>query len=165
MKTPILLLSLRCKRDILVARQRARQVAALLGLEARDQTLLAAAVFEMASHAAAQFRRAEIRFALDGDSFQISTAPERRATKPMKDAAAGHDSVVRIAKKLTGPSSDVAREDLAWIVEELGNLTPSNLFHEIKQQNQELLRSLHELQQCQEELAGLQGQRRSHRAA
>ena len=81
------------------------------------------------------------------------------------NVAAGHDSVVRIAKKLTGNSSDVAREDLAWIVEELANLTPSNLFHEIKQQNQELLRSLHELQQCQEELARLRGPRPAQKAA
>ena len=47
MGTSLLTLILRSKRDILLARQRARQVAGLLGYKPRDQAVIAAAVFEI----------------------------------------------------------------------------------------------------------------------
>ena len=49
MTVPILTLSLRRKRDVVLARQRGRQVAAMLGYSAHEQTVIATAVFELAA--------------------------------------------------------------------------------------------------------------------
>jgi signal transduction histidine kinase/CheY-like chemotaxis protein len=49
--SPILRLEVRVEHDVVLARQRARQIAGLLGLEAQDQTRVATAVSEIARNA------------------------------------------------------------------------------------------------------------------
>jgi signal transduction histidine kinase/CheY-like chemotaxis protein len=51
MSSPILRLEVRVEHDVVLARQRARQIAGLLGLEAQDQTRVATAVSEIARNA------------------------------------------------------------------------------------------------------------------
>jgi signal transduction histidine kinase/CheY-like chemotaxis protein len=51
MSSPILRLEIRVEHDVVLARQRARQIAGLLGLEAQDQTRVATAVSEIARNA------------------------------------------------------------------------------------------------------------------
>jgi hypothetical protein len=160
MQTSLCVLPLRRRRDVLLARQRARQVASLLGIDAREQTLLAAAVFEMGNHAVHQFGKAEIRFLLDGDHLQISTAAVG-STAMWRTLWAEQDSLVCIRRELPPASLSVDREDLPWLLEELAKVTPAKLFDEVQQQNQELLRTLHELQACHDELARLHHRQRS----
>ena len=51
MSLPILSLTIRYEQDTVAARQRARQIARLLGFEAHDQTRVATAVSEIARNA------------------------------------------------------------------------------------------------------------------
>jgi hypothetical protein len=146
MNQSILTLPLRRKRDTLLARQRARQIARLLGFDAREQTTIATAVFEMAR---AAFGDA-LHFQVDRARLRISLARVGVGTqveKPLPDEAA------------------VAAEDLVWVAQELARCTPPNLFEEFRQQNLETLRLLQEVQALQEELRQLRpGTERSHAA-
>ena len=51
MNRPLLTLEVRLEHDVVLARQRARQVAGLLGFDAQDQTRVATAVSEIARNA------------------------------------------------------------------------------------------------------------------
>ena len=51
MTAPILTTELRTEHDVVLARQRARQVARLLGFDAQEQTRIATAVSEVARNA------------------------------------------------------------------------------------------------------------------
>lgn len=62
---PILRLELREEQDVVVARQRARQLAANLGFEARDQTRIATAVSELARNAVAYAGSGRVEFSLE----------------------------------------------------------------------------------------------------
>ena len=64
------LLTVRLSRDedVVVARQRARQIAAALGFDRQDQTRIATAVSEMARNATRYARGGSVEFALDADS-------------------------------------------------------------------------------------------------
>jgi len=67
--TPALLsLLVRRERDVVLARQRTRQVAALLGFDTQDQTRLATAVSEIARNAFRYGRDGRVEFRLEGTS-------------------------------------------------------------------------------------------------
>src|SRR5271154_1139025 len=51
MQRPLLSMEVRLEQDVVLARQRARQVAGSLGFEAQDQTRIATAVSEIARNA------------------------------------------------------------------------------------------------------------------
>ena len=71
MKLPIVTLAIHYERDVVLARQRTRQLAALLGFDIQDQTRLATAVSEIARNAFIYAREGTIEFGLEG-----STAPQ-----------------------------------------------------------------------------------------
>src|SRR6516165_2834117 len=64
MSLPILQVMLRTERDVVQARQRAREVAAALGLDNQDQIRLATATSEMARNAFRYARNGEVQFIL-----------------------------------------------------------------------------------------------------
>jgi len=67
---PILAVELRQERDVVLARRRAREIAAALGFDAQDQTRIATAVSEIARNA--------VQYASGGRAhFQLSVARER----------------------------------------------------------------------------------------
>ena len=66
--TPLLTLRIKEELDIVAARQRARQVAALLGLAAQDQVRLATAVSEVARNAYQYAREGQVDFSIDLNS-------------------------------------------------------------------------------------------------
>src|SRR5579863_8075672 len=70
MPVPILQLSLQSERDVVQARQRAREVGAELGLDNQDQIRLATATSEMARNAFRYARNGKVSFALEVDSPQ-----------------------------------------------------------------------------------------------
>jgi signal transduction histidine kinase/CheY-like chemotaxis protein len=63
---PLLTLEIRLEHDVVLARQRARQVAGLLGLEAQDQTRVATAVSEVARNAFQYAGGGRVEFLVDG---------------------------------------------------------------------------------------------------
>jgi hypothetical protein len=162
MADPILTLEIRRKSDVLAARQRARQVAGMLGFEAVDQAWIAARVFEVACRVHA-LREGGIRFQLEGDALQVVPVPvERRrgvGTLPPSTRAwnaAGADrllraiamqppepSTARLEARLPHGRARVAREDLAFLAKRLAQLTPLNVFEEVRRLNLEVIDSRH----------------------
>jgi signal transduction histidine kinase len=69
--SPLLTVSLRTEPDVVVARQRARQIARHLGFEAQDQTRIATAVSEVARNVVQYAGQGRIEFQLEG-----RTAPQ-----------------------------------------------------------------------------------------
>lgn len=70
MTVPIFHLALRTERDVVQARQRAREVAADLGLDNQDQIRLATATSEIARNAFRYARNGQVDFAVDLDEPQ-----------------------------------------------------------------------------------------------
>ncbi len=66
MSTPLLTLPLRVERDVVLGRQRAREVAEALGFERQDQTRLATAVSEIARNAVSYAREGKLELELEG---------------------------------------------------------------------------------------------------
>lgn len=84
MSIPVLTLPLRSKRDLLLVRQRARQLAGLLGFDVRAQLGISAAVFELAWCAFQDRGRSAIVFQIETDLFQVFAANMKR--RPTEDA-------------------------------------------------------------------------------
>jgi hypothetical protein len=129
MITPLLTLKLRNKRDVLLARQRARQVAGLLGFVPADKMRIAAWVFQIALNAVKNCR-CSLKFQLTDDTLQVF--PEAALGTPQD----------RLDQPLPEGSPGLAPEDVVWLLHELSQLTPLDVFDEIRQQNQELLQAL-----------------------
>jgi signal transduction histidine kinase/DNA-binding response OmpR family regulator len=68
MNRALLTVAIRYEQDVVVARQRARQVAALLGFDGQDQTRVATAVSEIARNAYRYAQGGRVEFALEGQS-------------------------------------------------------------------------------------------------
>ncbi len=71
MSFPILSMALAHEHDVVVARQRAREIAALLGFDGQDQTRIATAVSEIARNAFAYAGGGRVEFVVEG-----RTAPQ-----------------------------------------------------------------------------------------
>jgi hypothetical protein len=149
MNTSILTLPLRKKRDVLLARQRARQIAKLLGFDPREQACIAASAFAVASTARQHASGCAVSFQLQGDMLQVIPVLGRRRTSGLErllpQLPSATRSLLRLEKPLPANGPAVNPEDLSWLVEELARLMPLNVFDEIEQQNQELLHTLQQL--------------------
>jgi signal transduction histidine kinase/DNA-binding response OmpR family regulator len=71
MNRSLLTVAIRYEQDVVIARQRARQIAALLGFEGQDQTRIATAVSEIVRNAFRYAKGGRVEFALEGQ-----TAPQ-----------------------------------------------------------------------------------------
>jgi signal transduction histidine kinase len=89
MKPPLLSLEIRSEHDVVLARQRARQLAALLGFEAQDQSRIATAVSEIARNA--------FQYANGGRiEFSVAPAPAPALSIRVADRGPGIGDVQRI---------------------------------------------------------------------
>jgi hypothetical protein len=150
MNTLLLTVPVGRKRDVVVARQRARQIASVLGFGAHEQSCIAAAVFELTRQALATSEHATIHFEVAQNALHV-----------FPQGVKGERSV-RLEKPLPVSDNALAREDLSWVIRELVQRTPETVFEEINRQNQELLVVLLELRECQARLAqALQEQNKS----
>jgi signal transduction histidine kinase/DNA-binding response OmpR family regulator len=68
MNKSLLTVGIRYEQDVVIARQRARQIAALLGFEGQDQTRIATAVSEIVRNAFRYAKSGRVEFALEGQS-------------------------------------------------------------------------------------------------
>jgi hypothetical protein len=145
--TTLLHLKLNRRPALVLARQRSRQVARLLGFDAADQARIAAAVFHLAAHAFQHAASREIVFQLAGGALHVYPVCGKK--KP-----AGAEPPLRLERRLPRELA-MPPEDVAWVVQELARITPANLFEEIRQQNQELLHAFQELHACRAEVERL----------
>jgi hypothetical protein len=155
----MLVMDLSGKKDVVRARQRARQIAGLLGYEASPQAAIAASVFYLCQQVLTEGITASLIFAVDDRCLRITPVP--------RDIFLAHDRPADILA-LSPPASSLQLQqplpvrvdalpplDLTWVAEELQRHTTLNVFEEMTRQNQELLATHLELQKCQRDLARL----------
>src|SRR5438067_13111771 len=86
MSLPILSIAIRQERDTVDARQRARQIARLLGFGTQDQTRISTAVSEIARNAFNCARGGKVEFLIEG-----STSPQLLNVKITDNGPGIHD--------------------------------------------------------------------------
>jgi hypothetical protein len=138
--TPQWTFPLREKRDVLIVRQRARQIAHLLHFSPLDQACIAAGVFMIADQARRVFSVSEICFGLEDGQLTVFARP----TSESLSKADGPLS--KLAKPLPAEAQKQAPEDLGWLIARISDQTPRDLYGELLRQNQEVLQLLHLLQ-------------------
>ncbi|HEU4623505.1 MAG TPA: ATP-binding protein [Steroidobacteraceae bacterium] len=90
MSKALLTVAIHYEQDVVVARQRARQIAALVGFDGQDQTRIATAVSEIARNAFRYAGGGRVEFALEGES-----APQLLVVR-VSDKGPGIEDVERI---------------------------------------------------------------------
>jgi signal transduction histidine kinase/CheY-like chemotaxis protein len=195
MSKPILTLEIRVEHDVVLARQRARQLAGLLGFEPQDQTRIATSVSEIARNAYQYAGGGRVEFLfLDGSPLMFmarirDSGPGIRDVRAILSgqyvSATGmgigligvrrlmdhfhiesmHGGTLVELGKILPRRAISEGPDLARISEELARRGPSNPFEEIQQQNQDMLRTLEELHERQAELERLNGDLEREREA
>jgi hypothetical protein len=151
-------LPLRSHRDILLARQKARQIAVLFHFQPQDQVCIAAGAFAVAAQALRHSRSAELRIQIDNTALHVfarvkgSAHLARKKNQALRSACS-----LRLVKTLPTSGPEFAVEDLAWLVGQLSRGAPHRIFEEIDQQNQEVLALLHALQSARTKIEQLEG--------
>ena len=180
----LLLQELTYERDVVTARQRARDLARLLDFDPKDQTRYATAVSEVARNAFTYARQGKVEFAVEEkDSRQwfvvrvsdqgpgIADVPAILDGRYVSSTGMGRGLIgaKRLMDRLDIDSTPAgttvvlakrltrpyAIKELARIAQSLQQQGANDPFEEIQQQNRELLRTLEELRQRQHELAQL----------
>lgn len=185
MNRSLLRLDLAQDRDIVTARQRARQVSALLGFDPQDQVRVATAVSELARNAIRHGGGGSIEFELlmaPHPSLQIVISDRGPGIANLDDAmreplggelklglvaarrlmdsfdvysGKGRGTTITLGKILPRRTERFNAARLNAIANELSANGTVDAATELQQQNQELLRSLEELRLRKEELARL----------
>ncbi|AXC14469.1 Putative SigmaB asociated two-component system sensor protein [Acidisarcina polymorpha] len=183
---PILTLRLRHERHVVQARQRAREIAALLGFEHQEQIRLATATSELARNAFRYAVNGLVEFSVGVNSPQslyVSVSDSGPGIKNLREIldgkyvshsglgrgiigtkklmdefeieTSGHGTCVRAGKLLPGTAPQITAERARRLAAELGRVEASDPFEEIERQNQELLKTLADLREKQEQLVAL----------
>jgi len=184
MTVRLLTIAIRNEQDVVGARQRARQISALIGFEAQDQARIATAVSEIARNAFRYAAGGKIEFGVEGerapqllvisvqdsgpgiaDLDAILSGRYRSATgmglgimgaRRLMDhcvvkSVPGGTSVV-MKKVLPAAAALIGAEEVRRVAKALTTATPSTPLEEVQQQNLELIRTLGELRERQEEI-------------
>lgn len=182
MSQRILAIGISVEQDLVIVRQRARQISALLGFGAQDQVRIATATSELSRNALGYSSGGRVEFLLDEDGtpptlnvLVKTTSVDGREQRPLAgleadlaaaiasagrlmdgcsvESARGRSSSITL-KKFLPDSIPVSRQRLAQFGSELDS-TPANTYAEIQLQNKELLDTLAELRARQDELLEL----------
>ncbi len=182
---PILTTDVRGEQDVVLARQRARQIASLLGLDALDQTRLATAVSEIARNAVMYGNGGRVMFGLLDDPamllvrvsdrgpgiarlqdvldgrYRSSTGMglgivgARRLVERFEIESASGQGTIVVLGKQLPPGAPVSAGMVARVSRELAITLPADPLSEVRAQNQELLRALQEGRERQTEVERL----------
>jgi signal transduction histidine kinase/DNA-binding response OmpR family regulator len=185
MAWPITTVKLQYEHDVVLARQRAREIAGLIGFDTQDQVRIATAVSEIARNAFMYAGGGKVEFHLEGQTapqilivqvndqgpgiehlndildgqyrsktgMGLGITGARRLTDQC-DIHPGTDggTVVSLKKILPKRAPVISRNRLLEIADRLSAQAPQNLFEEVQRQNQELLQTLEQLRERQDEL-------------
>jgi signal transduction histidine kinase len=186
MSFPILTVEIRYEHDVVLARQRARQIAEILGFERQDQVRLATGVSESARNAFQYAKGGKVEFIFTDDTPQCFVARisdkgpgihnlhsilngEYRSQTGMGLGILGakrlmdqfdiqsdpRGTTILLGKCLPLSAPRLTGAHLGQISQRLAQQSGENAFVEMRQQNQELLATMTELQRRQEELSQL----------
>ncbi|SNS95263.1 Signal transduction histidine kinase [Asanoa hainanensis] len=170
MTTRLQHLALRSESDVFVARQRAREVAAAVGLEHQDQVRLATALSEVGrtlftDHGGPAATAAEVWFAVDDGKLQVEVVaigPGQAAQLPslgrLVDSLTIDDgpttTVVRMSRRIPG-GVELTPDRLDRIRADLAASAPRTPLDEMAEQNEQLLTALEETRAHRDDLARL----------
>lgn len=182
--TRLLVIDVRDEQGIVLARQRSRQVAGLMGFDSQDQVRLATAVSEVARNAVQHGAGGRVEFVadsralrvvirdqgpgmadvaatLDGGSNSATGAglglvgARRLMDEFVIESVTGRGTTVRLGKHLPRHAPPMTSPALAKIGSELAKPTSEDTLAESRRQNQELLRALGDLREREARLGEL----------
>lgn len=172
----IITVEIRYEEDVVLARQRSRFIAEALGFETQDQTRIATAVSEIARNAFQYGNGGRVEFQISGSPQQLVITVSDRGSgiadidAILNGATAGQGILgarrlmdtfeiqsmlgtqVTMSKAISSP---IPLDQIQQLAQELIVRSPQNPYQELQRQNQELLRTLDQLQQREAELAAL----------
>jgi signal transduction histidine kinase/CheY-like chemotaxis protein len=179
----LLTVEVRRERDVVLARQRARHIALLLGFEGSEATRIATAVSEIARNAWKYAGGGAVAFALQERSLTVTISDEgpgigdlqsvlageyvsrtgmglgivgsRRLVDGFEIASGPGGTTVSMVKILPAAVAQPGPADVARITEELARARAGDPVEELTAQNQELLHTLEELRTRDHELLAL----------
>ncbi|TDC82051.1 sensor histidine kinase [Micromonospora sp. KC606] len=168
-------MALRVEQDIFIVRQRAREVAAAVGLEHQDQIRVATALSEVARDLLRVVGGADVAFtvaeapggrgALWVDLTPVRPLPEGRYEP--QSGAVGRlldtlgvssregDTVVRMSRRIPASTAPLTSARLAELRAQLGHTAPASALDELATQNEQLIAALDEVRGQRDELAVL----------
>ena len=171
MSQRILTVALESDQDLVLVRQRARQVSHLLGFSKQDQVRIATAVSEVARAASLGGPGARAAFAIEdargGQQLVVSVGsahaglagdPAIVTVHRLMDACEtteGAAGVAVVMRKALPPQPPLPGARLAQIGAELAVAPSTSTWQEVQQQNRELVETLAELRERQEDLLSL----------
>jgi signal transduction histidine kinase/DNA-binding response OmpR family regulator len=175
-------LALRYERDVVKARQRARTLASLLGLDPQEQIRVATATSEIARNAFRYAKSGNVEFLVDLEAPQhlvISVDDKGPGIGNLREVLDGqYKSETGMGMGIIGTrrlmdrfdiqtsprgttvvmqarlrGTPLKKEQVRKVAEALGRSGPEDPFDEVERQNQELLKTLDDLKARQHELA------------
>jgi signal transduction histidine kinase/DNA-binding response OmpR family regulator len=185
MAWPITTIKIEYEHDVVLARQRARDIAGLLGFDTQDQVRIATAVSEIARNAFMYAGGGKVEFHIEGQTAPqiliVQVSDHGPGIKNLKDILDGQyrsptgmglgitgahrltdqcdishgpagGTVISLKKILPRRSPVISRNRLSEIAARLSAQAPESLFEEVQRQNQELLQTLEQLRQRQNDL-------------
>lgn len=183
MAKSIYTIPLRNERDVVQARQRAREIAALLGFDNQEQIRLATATSEMARNAFRYARNGKVVFSVSLGTpqfFEVSISDSGPGIGNLDEILEGRyhsqtgmglgilgtrrlmddfdiqskaSGTSVVMRKRLPPAALLTTNALQKVVTKLSEREPESPYEEIERQNQELLKTLQELRARQDELA------------
>ena len=182
-ETRLLCAEIRYEPDVVLVRQRARQLAALLQFDAQDQARIATSVSEVARNAFAYAGAGLVSFGVTPTAYVITIADRgpgirdldailegryqsttgmglgivgaRRLMHGFEIATGPEGTTVTLRMELPAPSRGLSGTRLAALGRELVAVSPHDPLGELQARNQELLRALEELRLRQQEVERL----------
>jgi signal transduction histidine kinase/CheY-like chemotaxis protein len=185
MAWPITTVKIQYEHDVVLARQRAREIAGQLGFDSQDQVRIATAVSEIARNAFMYAAGGKVEFQIEGQTapqiLMIEVSDQGPGIKNLKEILDGEyrsstgmglgltgarrltdqceirqgvarGTIVTLKKILPKRAPLVSQSRLATIADRLSAHQPESLFEEVQRQNQELLQTLGQLRERQDEL-------------
>ncbi|SDU03202.1 Signal transduction histidine kinase [Verrucomicrobium sp. GAS474] len=182
MKIPLLTVQIHYERDVVLSRQRARQLAGLLGFEHQDRVRIATTISELARNVFQYAKRGKIEFACDTGTgamevvisdqgpgianlkeilrgeyvsetgMGVGLAGAKRLMDEFHIETAVGKGTTITISKSPGRGVPLTPKRVEEIVSELATNKTEDPFQEIQRQNQELLATMEELQKQQSEL-------------
>ncbi|MBW4665155.1 MAG: response regulator [Chroococcus sp. CMT-3BRIN-NPC107] len=179
MDTKLLTVEVRFEQDVVLARGQSRQIASLLGFDLQAQTRIATAVSEISRNAFQYAGGGRVEFRVELSALKIKISDRGKGIANIEAILAGRYTSTtgmglgiigakRLMDKFTIESAvgettvlltkylpkqtNITPSVLNKIAQELAQKSPENLYQEVQQQNQELLRIMEELRQKSHEL-------------
>jgi signal transduction histidine kinase/CheY-like chemotaxis protein len=186
MSIPLSTIALRNERDVVQARQRAREIANLVGFDNQEQIRLATATSEMARNAFRYAREGKVFFKVHigppqtleimisdagpgitnlNDIFEgryrsetgmgLGIMGTRRLMDKFEITSSSLGTIVKMGKELPIAAPALTPSRMQALTKKINEKIPESPYDEIDRQNRELLKTLQELRNRQEELASL----------